>query len=58
MQSPQSLVWKRHGAVVFVYRDRDFCRFIDDHIKIEKIISNDDAKYLFGTIVGDTIDLA
>uniref|UniRef100_A0A7N2RCL1 NB-ARC domain-containing protein n=1 Tax=Quercus lobata TaxID=97700 RepID=A0A7N2RCL1_QUELO len=44
-----------HGAVVFAYRDRDFCRLIDDHIKIERL-SNDDARNLFRKIVGDIID--
>ena len=44
-----------HGAVVFAYRDRDFCRLMDDHIKIERL-SNDDAKNLFRKIVGDIID--
>ncbi|KAK7814657.1 probable disease resistance protein At5g43730 [Quercus suber] len=44
-----------HGAVVFAYRDRDFCRLMDDHIKIERL-SNDDARYLFRKIVGDIID--
>ena len=43
------------GAVVFAYRDRDFCRLIDDHIKIERL-SNDDARNLFRKIVGDIID--
>nr|POF04386.1 putative disease resistance protein [Quercus suber] len=44
-----------HGAEVFAYRDRDFCRLMDDHIKIERL-SNDDARYLFRKIVGDIID--
>uniref|UniRef100_A0A2N9ERP6 Reverse transcriptase domain-containing protein n=1 Tax=Fagus sylvatica TaxID=28930 RepID=A0A2N9ERP6_FAGSY len=44
-----------HGAVIFAYRDRDFCRFMDDHIKIERL-SNDDAKNLLRKIVGGIID--
>ena len=44
-----------HGAVIFAYRDRDFCCLMDDHIKIERL-SNDDAKNLFQKIVGNIID--
>ncbi|KAM4105833.1 hypothetical protein ACB094_04G023100 [Castanea mollissima] len=44
-----------HGAVIFAYRDRDFCCLMDDHIKIERL-SNDDAKNLFQKIVGNIMD--
>ena len=38
-----------------MHTERDFCRLVDDHIKIERL-SNDDARYLFRKVVGDIID--